>query len=183
MFRSAIAILLLTAPAAAALGQSGASGDWALQTMPNGCMVQAVSDQGTMISVWGFAGEEKLGFLLQNRGWDVRDGERLPLQVAFAGAQTWPVEATARAHIDQDGPGFYFSVEPGRASSNGFLNAFTSAKGMSISRGGESMDTLPLAGSRGAIASLARCLSDRWKDAPPAPVDDSRPEAETADTI
>jgi hypothetical protein len=162
MLRYVMAALLAAAPVAAASGQEEAGGKWALATMPNGCMVQATSPNGTMLSVWGFAGEHTLGFLLQNRGWTVEDGAKTPLEVEFAGTRAWPVEATARAHIDRDGPGLFFTVEPGGAGAHSFLAAFTSAEGMRIRRDGASVDTLPLAGSRGAIASLARCLADRW---------------------
>ncbi len=177
MLRYVMAALLAAAPLAAASGQEQAEGQWALATMANGCMVQAVSPHGTMLSVWGFAGDEKLGFLLQNRGWEVEDGAKTPLEVKFAGARSWPVEATARAHIDRDGPGLFFTVEPGGA---GFLAAFTSAEGMSIRRDGMSVDTLPLAGSRGAISSLAQCLADRWNaPAPDGEPKEARPEAES----
>ena len=67
MLRYVMAALLAAAPAAAASAQEP-EGKWALAAMPNGCMVQAVSPKGTMLSIWAFAGEEKLGFLLQNRG-------------------------------------------------------------------------------------------------------------------
>jgi hypothetical protein len=164
MLRYVIAALLASAPLAAASGQQASDGKWALAAMPNGCMVQAVSPAGTMLSVWGFAGDGKLGFLLQNRGWEVEDGAKTPLEVEFAGARSWPVEATARAHIDRDGPGLFFTVEPGGTGARAFLAAFTSAEGMSIRRGGTSVDTLPLAGSRGAISSLAQCLADRWNE-------------------
>lgn len=180
MLRYVMAALLAAAPLAAASGQEEADGKWALAAMPNGCMVQAVSPKGTMLSVWGFAGENKLGFLLQNRGWEVEDGAKTPLSVEFPGARSWPVEATARAHIDRDGPGLFFTVEPGRPSSNSFLAAFTSAQGMSIRRDGISVDTLPLAGSRGAISSLAQCLADRWNaPAPAGEPKQSAPERET----
>jgi hypothetical protein len=168
MLRYVMAALLAAAPLAAASGQEEAEGKWALAAMPNGCMVQAVSPHGTMLSVWGFAGEEKLGFLLQNRGWTVEDGAKTPLEVEFAGARSWPVEATARANIDRDGPGLFFTVEPGASDTASFLAAFTSAEGMNIRRAGTSVDTMPLAGSRGAIASLARCLAERWNEAGPA---------------
>jgi hypothetical protein len=164
--------------AAAAPAQAPMTDGWALATMTNGCMVQAVSPQGTMLSVWGLAGESKLGFLLQNRGWEVKDGEKTPLEVDFAGASAWPVEATARAHIDRDGPGLYFTVEPGGSGARNFLAAFTSARGMSIRRDGASVDTLPLAGSRGAIASLAQCLADHWNG--PASGDSKESEADAA---
>ena len=171
MLRYVMAALLAAAPVAAASGQAEKTEGWALATMPNGCMVQAVSPHGTMLSIWAFAGEEKLGFLLQNRGWEVNDGEKTALEVEFAGNRAWPVEATARAHIDADGPGLYFTVEPGRDNRGNFLAAFTSARGMSIRRDGADVDTLPLAGSRGAIADLAKCLADRWNEAGPAPAE------------
>ena len=169
MLRYVMAAILAGAPLGAASAQQEKSEGWALAAMPNGCMVQAVSPHNTMLSIWAFAGEEKLGFLLQNPGWEVEDGKKTALQVEFPGVRAWPVEATARAEIDSDGPGLYFTVEPGGADRGDFLAAFTSARGMSIRRDGASVDTLPLAGSRGAMSSLAKCLSDRWKEAGPAP--------------
>jgi hypothetical protein len=146
-------------------------------------MVQAVSPQGTMLSIWAFAGEEKLGFLLQNRGWEVEDGKKTALQVEFSGARRLAVEATARAEIDSDGPGLYFTVEPGASDRGNFLAAFTSAQGMSIRRDGADVDTLPLAGSRGAIADLAKCLADRWNEAGPAPGGSGEAEPKADETI
>ncbi|HYD36534.1 MAG TPA: hypothetical protein VEA60_02905 [Allosphingosinicella sp.] len=180
MLRYLISALLASAPLAAASAEETGPGRWALAAMPNGCMVQAVSPAGTMLSVWGFAGDDKLGFLLQNRAWTVEDGATTPLEVDFAGASSWPVDATARAHIDRDGPGLFFTVEPGGAGS--FLAAFTSAEGMSIRRGGADVDTLPLEGSRVAIASLAKCLAERWNA--PAPEAEAKPdEPGAADAI
>lgn len=173
MLRYMMAALLAAAPVGAASAQPDGGRGWALAAMPNGCMVQAVSPKGTMLSIWAFAGEEKLGFLLQNRGWEVEDGKKTPLQVEFAGARAVPVEATARAHIDSDGPGLYFTVEPGGRGA--FLAAFTSAEGMSIRRDGASVDTLPLAGSRGAMTDLAKCLSERWNSEAPTPDEAERP--------
>jgi hypothetical protein len=174
MLRYMMAALLAAAPLGAASAQQQKTEGWALAAMPNGCMVQAVSPQGTMLSIWAFAGEKELGFLLQNRGWEVEDGKKTALQVEFPGARAWPVEATARADIDSDGPGLYFTVEPGTADRGDFLAAFTSARGMSIRRDGASVDTLPLAGSRVAMASLARCLADRWNDAGQSPMEAAR---------
>ena len=166
MVRRLIAALLLAAPAGAAMAQSEDMGGWALAAMPNGCMVQATSPQGTMLSIWGFAGEDKLAFLLQNRDWStLRDGAHYDLKLDFLGVSSLPVEATARRNIDQDGPGFFFTVEPGGKSGAGFFDAFSTAQGMRISRDGRSVDTLPLAGSRGAMSSLAHCLADRWAEA------------------
>ncbi|HEU0134424.1 MAG TPA: hypothetical protein VFR28_06345, partial [Allosphingosinicella sp.] len=51
------------------------------------------------------------------------------------------------------------------------ISAFTSAEGMRIRRDGASTDTLPLAGSRDAMSSLAKCLAARWNEAGPAPAE------------
>jgi hypothetical protein len=158
-------------------------GDWALATMPNGCMVQATSPQGTMISVWGFAGQDKLAFLLQNREWSVRDGQAYKLNLEFVGVESRPVNATARQNIDSDGPGFLFTLQPGARESAGFLSAFTSARGMTIRQGGQSFDTLPLAGSRNAMGALAKCLADRWSKAPGTAEAEEPEKAETLETI
>ncbi|HEX8127277.1 MAG TPA: hypothetical protein VF548_17005 [Allosphingosinicella sp.] len=183
MLRYVMAALLSAAPLAAAPAQQPKTEGWALAAMQGGCMVQAVSAHGTMLSIWAFAGEEKLGFLLQNRRWEVEDGKKTALQVEFAGARTLPVEATARADIDADGPGLYFTVEPGASDRGNFLAAFTSARGMSIRRDGADVDTLSLAGSRGAMSSLAKCLADRWNEAGPAPADSSEPAPKVDESI
>lgn len=183
MLRYFMAALLAAAPLGAASAQQQKTEGWALAAMQGGCMVQAVSPHGTMLSVWAFAGEEKLGFLLQNRGWEVEDGKKTALQVEFSGARRLAVEATARADIDSDGPGLYFTVEPGTADRGNFLAAFTSAQGMSIRRDGADVDTLPLAGSRGAIADLAKCLADRWNEAGPAPAQASEAAPSKEETI
>ena len=183
MVRHLIAAFLLAAPAGAALAQApqaGEMGGWALAAMPNGCMVQATSPKGTMLSIWGFAGDEKLAFLLQNRGWhSLRDGAQYDLKLDFLGVRTLPVEATARKNIDQDGPGFFFTVEPGGRRDTGLIDAFATALGMRISREGESVDTLSLDGGRGAMAALANCLADRWAEAELV-ADDEEPEVSPA---
>jgi hypothetical protein len=172
MFRHMVAVLLVAASPAAAAGQSDEMGGWALAQMPNGCMVQATSPQGTMLSIWAFAGEEKLAFLLQNRSWNgLADGKNYALKLD-TDAQTWPVDAIARQHIDSDGPGLLFTVQPGASTNSGFLNAFATSKGMRISQNGRSFGTLPLAGSHGAMASLAKCLAERWSKAAPVTADD-----------
>jgi hypothetical protein len=180
MLRRTIFALLLAAPSAAAIGQGQSSqnqqmGDWAVAQMPNGCMVEAVSPQGTMISVWGFAGQPKLAFLLQNKGWNaLQDGRSYKLSLDFVGTPTAvPVNATARQNIDSDGPGFLFTVQPGGDGAKSFLSAFTSAEGMRISQDGRSFDTMPLAGSRGAIGALAKCLAEKWHSGAAAQPDDS----------
>ena len=162
MFRRLMVALCVAAPSAAALAQAG--NPWGLAAMPNGCMVQATSPNGTMLSIWGFAGDAKLGFLLQNRGWNgVQDGARTELSLDVVGQQQRLVRATARENIDSDGPGYFFTVEPGQSEGSGFLKNFTTARGMTISRGDEAVDTLPLAGSQSAMSAFARCLSDNWQ--------------------
>jgi hypothetical protein len=176
MFRRVLTAMLLVAPSAAVMGQGQEMGDWAVAQMPNGCMVEAVSPQGTMLSVWAFAGQSKLAFLLQNKGWNaLQDGRSYKLSLDFVGTPTAvPVDATARQNIDSDGPGFLFTVQPGGDGAKSFLNAFTSAEGMRISQGGRRVDTLPLAGSRGAMGALAKCLAERWSlTAQPDQSDDS----------
>jgi hypothetical protein len=183
MFRRIIAAFLLALPAGVASAQVDATGEWAVGALPNGCMVQATSPQGTMLSVWGIAGDDKLGFLLQNREWQtLRDGGSYELKLDFLGVSSLPVQATARRNIDSDGPGFFFNLEPGGASGRGFLDAFSTAQGMRISEQGKSFDTLPLAGSKGAMAALAQCLAERWSEAVPieaAEEADSAPVAAT----
>jgi hypothetical protein len=172
MFRRVMVMLALATAPAAALGQDGQMGGWALAQMPTGCMVQATSPQGTMLSIWGFAGEAKLAFLLQNRDWNsLQDGRNYDLKLD-TDSQSWPVEAIARQHIDSDGPGLLFTVEPGGTSNRGFINAFATSRGMRISQNGRSFDTLPLEGSRGAMAALAKCLAERWSKGAPASDDD-----------
>ncbi|HEX5184712.1 MAG TPA: hypothetical protein VFW19_16370 [Allosphingosinicella sp.] len=167
MFRRMMVAVLLAAPSAAAIGQSEQGSDWAIAQMPNGCMVEAVSPQGTMLTIWGFAGRPKLAFLLQNKGWGaLQDGRSYRLSLDFVGSPTaMPVEATARHDIDSDGPGLLFTVQPGGDGARNFLDAFTSAEGMRINQDGRSVDTLPLAGSRRAITALAQCLAARWSSA------------------
>lgn len=164
MFRRIVFALLLAAPSAAVMGQGEQGSDWAIAQMPNGCMVEAVSPQGTMLTVWGFAGQPKLAFLLQNKNWGaLQDGRSYQLSLDFVGSPTaMPVQATARQNIDSDGPGLLFTVEPGGDGAKSFFSAFTSAEGMRINQDGRSVDTLPLAGSRRAMTALAQCLAERW---------------------
>jgi len=186
MFRRIVAALLLVAPSAAVMGQGERSGDWAIAQMPNGCMVEATSPQGTMLTVWGFAGEPKLAFLLQNKNWGaLQDGRSYQLSLDFVGSPTaMPVEATARQNIDSDGPGLLFTVQPGGDGAKNFFNAFTSAQGMRINQDGRSVDVLPLAGSRRAMTALAQCLAARWSSgsAQSDQSSDDTPQQTSADT-
>ena len=57
MLRYVMAALLAAAPLGAAPAQQQKTEGWALAAMQGGCMVQAVSPHGTMLSIWAFAGE------------------------------------------------------------------------------------------------------------------------------
>jgi hypothetical protein len=168
MLRSLLAFFVLAAPAAAAPAQPQEEVQWGLARTPGTCILHAASPRGTMLSIWSFAGQARLGFMIQNRQWEsLRDGQRYDLEVDFVGIRAWPVQATARRGIDSDGPGFFFTVQPGGASGgDGFLDAFAAASGMEIRRDGAAFDRLSLAGSREAVSALARCMSDLWQ--PPA---------------
>jgi hypothetical protein len=184
MFRHLMMALLIAAPSAAALAQdppAAEGGAWGITAMPNGCMIQAGSPQGTIISIWGFAGDSKIGFLLQNPGWStLQDGRRYRLSLNFHGQQKRLVQAVAREHIDEDGPGYFFTVDPAANEGSGFLKSFTSARGMGISREGRNVDTLPLAGSHGAMAAFANCLSAHWQVPTATDSDEADSESDSA---
>lgn len=177
MMRHLAALALLAAPAASLAQPAGSN--WDLARTSESCMLHAASAQGTVVSVWGFAGQAKLGFLIQNREWELRDGESYDIELGFTGARAWPVQATAKRDLDSDGPGYFFTFTPdeGKEGSS-FLESLASAKGLNISRDGDSVDSLPLAGSRDAVSALARCMAELWtapsqevveKADPPAP--------------
>lgn len=158
-----LALLSLLAAPAASLAQPAGS-DWDLARTPGSCMLHAASPQGTVVSVWGFAGQPRLGFLIQNRQWDgLREGESYELELGFTGARAWPVQATAKRELDSDGPGYFFTFAPDEGEDGtSFLDSLASARGLKISRDGDSVDSLPLAGSREAVAALATCMSELW---------------------
>lgn len=179
MLRLLLAVPLLAVPLAAS-AEIADSSRWGLARTPGSCMLHAVSPNGTNLQIWGFAGQGRIGFLLQNPDWEaLREGERYALQVDFIGVRAWPVEATARLPEGDGGPGLFFTVEPGdRPGGAAFLDALASAKGMAISRDGTAVDHLPLAGSRDALAVLARCMAEFWA-APRAPAELRKQASET----
>ena len=129
MFRRMMAVLLLAAPSAAAFGQSEEDmGGWALATMPNGCMVQATSPQGTMLTIWGFAGADKLAFLLQNREWSsLQDGRSYALSLSFEDAKAYPVDLVAKLGVIDDEIGGHpvaVVAEPGADPKNRTIRAY-----------------------------------------------------------
>ena len=162
MSRKLLALSLLAMPAAS-FAEPNRS-DWNLARAPGSCMLHAASPQGTVVSIWGFAGHDKLGFLIQNRQWEsLREGQSYDLELGFAGARVWPVQATAKRDLDSDGPGYFFTFAPaGPADGGSILDSLASGRTLKISRDGNAVDQLPLAGSRDAVAGLARCISELW---------------------
>jgi hypothetical protein len=169
MYRFLLGFSLLAASAAVSAQNPSAnhphSSPWGLARAPGSCMLHASTEQGSVVSIWSFAGQSKIGFLIQNKDWSaLREGQRYELEVDFPGVRAWPVEATGRENLDSDGPGYFFTVEPGDRSGGGFLDAMANARNMAITRDGAAMDSLPLAGSREAVASLARCMAELWAE-------------------
>jgi hypothetical protein len=163
MFKPLLAASLLAAPAAIAIAQPASpSGQWTLEVAPSGCIVHSASANGTVLSIWGSAGDDTLRFLVQNRGWQsLADGENYPLQVSFDGQRAWPMDATARLNLDSDGPGLTFAVSPDAQSGGAsFVEQFAEAEGMQIARDGERVGTLSLADPRVAMKALAQCLRE-----------------------
>lgn len=149
------------APAApAAATESG----WRVARTPGGCMLHATSAHGTVLSIWGFAGQDKFAFLLQNREWGaLREGQSYDLKLDFLGVRAMPVEAVARLDLDSDGPGYFFTVSPGeRERGSALIDALANAEGLEVSSDGAKVDRLSLEGSREAMAGLARCVAELW---------------------
>jgi len=168
MLRRFFAFALLAAPAASlaqpAKTAEPARSGWDLARTADSCMLHAASPQGTVVSIWGFAGQEKLGFLIQNREWDMlREGQSYDIELGFTGARAWPIAATAKNGLDSDGPGYFFTFSPAGEEGSSFLESLASAKGLKVSRDGDAVASLPLAGSRDAVSALARCMAAMWE--------------------
>jgi hypothetical protein len=171
MYRLLLGLSLLAWSAAASAqtrsGPDRASSPWGIARAPGSCMLHASTGQGSVLSIWSFAGQSKIGFLIQNKDWGaLREGDSYDLKVDFVGVRAWPVKATGRKDLDSDGPGYFFMVEPADRSGGGFLDALANARDMAISRDGAAMDRLPLAGSREAVSALARCMAGMWAETP-----------------
>jgi hypothetical protein len=183
MLRQLAALTLLAAPAVCLAQPAGSN--WDLARMPGSCMLHAASPQGTVVSVWGFAGQARLGFLIQNREWEtLRDGESYEIELGFTGARAWPVQATAKRDLDSDGPGYFFTFAPDEGEDGtSFLDSLASAKGLNISRDGDSVDSLPLARSREAVAALATCMSELWTNPSEEAVEKADPAPPSGSTV
>ncbi|HWH22365.1 MAG TPA: hypothetical protein VNT25_03610 [Allosphingosinicella sp.] len=171
MLKPIVAFLLLTAPTVAAT-QTTAPGQWKLAASDEGCVVHTSSGKGTVVSIAANPAQGALLFVVQNKQLaSLEDGEAYPVQVEFDDMGEWEVQAVAQKELDADGPGVMFAVQPSREDGSRFIKEFAAAQGMHIGREGAVMDTLPLSGSKPAMAQMAQCLGKMWSNA-------SAPEAE-----
>jgi hypothetical protein len=165
MFKQLLALLAAGTIPGVALGQPETStGRWTLEVAASGCVVHASSPSGTVVSIFGIAGQDSLSFLVQNKSWNsFADGKRYDIQVGFDGRRAWPMQAVARQNIDSDGPGLTFAVSPaGTPGGTSFVEQFAAARGMHITRNGQRIETVSLAHTQVALQGLARCLSQVW---------------------
>jgi hypothetical protein len=133
---------------------------WTVAPSDEGCLVHTAQRAGTVLSVFALPEQEGIGFLLQNPKWtELRDGQVYPLSIRFDDGTEWPIPALARTEIDEDGPGLFFAVSPGREKGGrDFIEDFTRAAGMRIANDGVQYGNLRLTDSRGATLALAQCL-------------------------
>lgn len=182
MFKSVLVLIAAASASTVAVAQTSRSGSWTLEAAPNGCVVHAASPSGTVVSIWGLAGEDSLSFLVQNKSWNsFADGARYDIQVAFDDERAWPMKAVARRNIDSDGPGLTFAVSPkGEAS---FFEQFAAAGGMRITRANQ-VETVTLADTQVALEGLAKCLSQVWATSAARGLEEAAPAATaTLETI
>jgi len=182
MFKSVLVLVAAASASSIAIAQSPAASDWTLEVAPHGCVVHAASPSGTVVSIWGFAGEDSLSFLVQNKSWNsFDDGARYDIKVAFDDKRAWPMQAVARRNIDHDGPGLTFAVSPAEDGGGAsFLNQFAAAHGMLITRNNQ-VERVALGNSQLALTGLAKCLKQVWAaNAPAAGESDAREEIVTA---
>jgi hypothetical protein len=164
MFKPLLALLALSTGTGIAHAQTSTTGRWILEVAPTGCVVHTASPSGTVVSIWGIAGDNDLSFLVQNKGWSsLSDGENYDIEVSFDNQRAFPMQATARLNLDSDGPGLTFGVSPDhRAGGASFVDQFADARGMHITRAGQRIETVSLADTRVAMQGLAQCLSQVW---------------------
>jgi hypothetical protein len=157
MLTSLIALGL--AQAATAIPAQAPPG-WNVAASTDGCLVHTTGRPGTVLSVFALPQQDGIGFLVQNPKWTaLRDGQMYPLSIRFDDGSVWPIPALARTEIDEDGPGLFFAIRPGREEGGrDFIGEFAAARAMQISSAGLAGDNLRLTDSRGATLALAQCL-------------------------
>ena len=163
MMKALLASFALAALPAAALSQSAGSGDWNVGGNSLGCMAHTSLPQGTVVSVIAGRGQESLLFVVQNKGWSsLEDGSVYPLAVQLDGQSPFEFKAVAKTELDGDGPGLFFSVQPGEEDGKRFIEAFARSAGMSLGQNGRSLASLRLSGGSSAMTALAQCMSHMW---------------------
>lgn len=168
MLKPLLASLLLAAPSAAAISQTAPTtpaGQWRLASSTEGCMVHAASGHGTVLSIAASPDQEALLFIVQNpRLASLETGGQYPVEVEFDDMGAWEIDAVAQRDLDRDGPGVIFAVRPGKEDGANFIKEFAGASGMHIGRDGVKLDSVPLDGSRPAMAQMAQCMGQMWSD-------------------
>lgn len=135
--------------------------EWQLAAGAEGCMIHAGSSGGTVLSITASPTRDSLMFIVQNQQWQsLSDGDSYPIDLEFDQMGPWKIDATAQAELDQDGPGLIFIIRPGREDGARFLKEFAGAGSLRVGRDGEMLDSVPLGGSRTAMASMARCMGE-----------------------
>jgi len=163
MLSSVIALSLLQASAGAAAPApvaAQAPQGWNLASSSDGCIVHTTERAGIVLSVFALPEQDGIGFLLQNRKWgELEDGQVYPISIRFDGGTEWPIPALARTEIDEDGPGLFFAIRPGREQGGrDFITEFAGARGMRVATNGVAVGDLGLPNARGATVALANCL-------------------------
>ena len=164
MLSSLIALSLLQATAGAAPAPAPAAVEapqgWNLASSSDGCIVHTTERAGIVLSVFALPEQDGIGFLLQNRKWgELEDGQVYPISIRFDDGSEWPIPALARTQIDEDGPGLFFAIRPGREQGGrDFISEFAGARGMHVATDGVGVGDLNLPNARGATVALANCL-------------------------
>lgn len=165
MLSGLVALSLLQASAAVPIA---APQGWTVASSEDGCLVHTTERAGPVLSVFALPEQEGIGFLVQNRKWTaLEDGEVYPITIRFDDGTEWPIPALARTEIDEDGPGLYFAISPGREQGGrDFIAEFAGARGMRIANEDMAAENLRLTDSRGATLALAQCLRTMFQGEP-----------------
>ncbi len=158
---SAAPVAVAQAPVAPDASAAHPAREWQLAAGDNGCMIHAGSNAGTVLSITASPQRDSLLFIVQNREWAaLSDGENYALDIEFDQMGPWKIDATAQAELDQDGPGLIFIVRPGREDGARFLKEFAGAGSIRVGHDGAMLDSVPLGGSRAAMAGMSRCMGE-----------------------
>lgn len=163
---SAAPVAAAQAPAAPGSEAAHPAREWQLAAGDDGCMIHAGSQSGTVLSITASPTRDLLLFIVQNQQWQaLADGNDYALDIEFDRMGPWQIQATAQAELDQDGPGLIFVVRPGREDGARFMREFAGAASIRVGHGGQMLDSVPLGGSRNAMAGMARCMGEAFSQA------------------